>query len=39
MLRGLPQLDLQEPVLQGSLEYTADSDVNAQVKLKYQELF
>ena len=28
-------MDLQEPVLQGFLEYTTDGDVNAQAKLKY----
>ena len=39
MLKDLPQQDLFERVLQGSLEYTTDSDMNAQVKLKHQELF
>ena len=36
ILKDLPQLDLQEPVLQGSLKYTTDSDVNAQAKSKHR---
>ena len=35
MLKDLPQLDLYEPVLEGSLKYTANNDMNAQAKLKH----